>query len=450
MRQHRGEEGVSEVVGVMLLVGLTVLGVAIVAAIFLSSPQPDEIPHAAIAAGNTSGKLILAHEGGDPLRAGEYRIYIDTPSGLVERTSDFSKPEGGIWSIGESINYTGTETPRRVVVTVISGGSETILSEPAFVGGGAKFSTDPVEPGDTNGDDEPEESFVDFVINENVFVYGTTLSIGEGTGKGSVNVIGPGATIVITRGLEPEDLGGNGGISVSNIYINGSVSKDSGSASLGSEEAPGAIYINGDLVLLGGNRNIYGKVYVNGDCDLGGVIIHDDVYVNGDVTLRRNVISFVDGAHIYCTGNINLLPGVDSSTLDHCTDQTPFPGFTMPDQGIPSTKPAEWYTAKEYDQNGILTNNLRIFAPSYSSTSWRNTAENVIIIARTGDITITGMGSSGVTGIFFAPNGKVTFEGAFLEGVVIARDGFFIINGNTKVTFKNIDQYISNPADYPF
>jgi len=450
MKQHRGEEGVSEVVGVMLLVGLTVLGVAIVAAIFLSSPQPDEIPHAAIAAGNTSGKLILAHEGGDPLRAGEYQIYIDTGSGLVERTGDFSEPEGGIWSIGESINYTGTETPRRVVVTVISGGSETILSEPAFVGGGAKFSPDPVEPGDTNGDDEPEESFVDFVINENVFVYGTTLSIGEGTGKGSVNVIGPGATIVITRGLEPEDLGGNGGISVSNIYINGSVSKDSGSASLGSEEAPGAIYINGDLVLLGGNRNIYGKVYVNGDCDLGGVIIHDDVYVNGDVTLRRNVISFVDGAHIYCTGNINLLPGVDSSTLDHCTDQTPFPGFTMPDQGIPSTKPAEWYTAKEYDQNGILTNNLRIFAPSYSSTSWRNTAENVIIIARTGDITITGMGSSGVTGIFFAPNGKVTFEGAFLEGVVIARDGFFIINGNTKVTFKNIDQYISNPADYPF
>ncbi len=449
MRQHPGEEGVSEVVGVMLLVGVTVLGVAIVAAIFLSSPQPDEIPHAAIAAGNMSGKLILAHEGGDPLRAGEYRIYIDTGDGLEDKTDDFSKPEGGIWSIGESINYTGTETLKRVVVTVISGGSETILSEPAFVRGGSKFSPDPVEPDGGDGDDdEPEIPFIDFVINESVFIYGTTLSIGEGTGKGSVNVIGPGATIVITRGLEPEDLGGNGGISVSNIYINGSVSKDSGSASLGSEEAPGAIYINGDLVLLGGNRNIYGKVYVNGDCDLGGVIIHDDVYVNGDVTLRRNVISFVDGAHIYCTGNINLLPGVDSSTLDHCTDQTPFPGFTMPDQGIPSTKPAEWYISRGYVSDGTLVDNLKVFAPGYTSTSG-NSANNVIIIASDGDISITG-GWSTVTGVFFAPKGKVTFNGKSLEGVVIARDGFFVVNGGSEVTFKNIAEYISDPDDYPF
>ncbi len=451
MRQHRGEEGVSEVIGVILLLGLTVLAVAIVAVPFLSAPQPDEIPHATIVAGNRSGSFALVHEGGDPLRAGEYRIYVDAGSGLVDRTGNFTGLEGGVWSIGGVLNYTGGADLTRVIVTVLTGdGGETILSEPAFVGGEATFSPDPVEPdeGDED-DDEPEIPFIDFVINESVFIYGTTLSIGEGTGKGSVNVIGPGATIVITRGLEPEDLGGNGGISVSNIYINGSVSKDSGSASLGSEEAPGAIYINGDLVLLGGNRNIYGKVYVNGDCDLGGVIIHDDVYVNGDVTLRRNVISFVDGAHIYCTGNINLLPGVDSSTLDHCTDQTPFPGFTMPDQGIPSTKPAEWYTAKEYDQNGILTNNLKIFANSYSSPSGA-TASNVVIIASDGDISITNGWSDKVTGIFFAPQGRVTFNGGSLEGVVIARDGFFVINGNTKVTFKNIDQYISNPADYPF
>ncbi len=81
---------------------------------------------------------------------------------------------------------------------------------------------------------------------------------------------------------------------------------------------------------------------------------------------------------------------------------------------------------------------------------WRHNATNIVIIARNGDITITGMGSSGVTGVFFAPKGKVTFNGKSLEGVVIARDGFFVESGGTTVTFKNIDQYISNPEDYPF
>ena len=77
---------------------------------------------------------------------------------------------------------------------------------------------------------------------------------------------------------------------------------------------------------------------------------------------------------------------------------------------------------------------MKIFADSYSSNVWRPTANNVTIVARNGDITITGMGGSGVTGIFFAPNGKVTFKGGFLEGVVIARDGFFVESGGTTVT----------------
>jgi hypothetical protein len=91
MRQHCGEEGVSEIIGVMLLIGVTVLAVAVVAAVFLSGPQPDEIPHATIVAGNESGSLALVHEGGDPLRKGEYRIYVDTGSGLVDGTGDFQR-----------------------------------------------------------------------------------------------------------------------------------------------------------------------------------------------------------------------------------------------------------------------------------------------------------------------------------------------------------------------
>ncbi len=465
-------------VAVILLIGLTVLAVAIVAVPFLSSPQPDEIPRAAIVAGNTSGKLILAHEGGDSLRAGEYRIYIDTGSGLMERTSDFSEPEGGIWSIGESINYTGTDTLKRVVVTVISGSSETILSEPTFVGGGSTFSPDPVEPGDTNGDDEPEEPFIDFVINENVFVYGTALQFGGN------NVVGPGATVIVTDGLTTSDLNGGASIAVSEIYINDSVTLDGGGADLGSAEKPGAIYINGDLNLMNGGRDIYGDVYVSGNLYLKDARIHGNMYVQGKADLIGGEIYgdlhqggdlylkdththgdvYVDGdaeldwtptvdGKIEYTGNLTKPNWYHQSILDKCIqtlDVPEVPSFEMPDQGIPSTKPAEWYTSRGYASSGDLTNNLKIFADSYTSQGWRHDATNIVIIARTGDITITGLGGSGVTGVFFAPNGKVTFSGASLEGVVIARDGFFVTSGGTTVTFRNIKDYIGNPADYPF
>jgi len=56
-----------------------------------------------------------------------------------------------------------------------------------------------------------------------------------------------------------------------------------------------------------------------------------------------------------------------------------------------------------------------------------------------------------VTGIFFAPNGRVTYSGDSLEGVVIARNGFHVTNSRTAVTFKNIEEYdITDPDDYPF
>jgi len=148
MTQHSGEEGVSEVVGVVLLVGLTVLAVAIVATIFLSSSQPGEIPHAVIITGiDESGHLTLLHEGGDPLRPGEYRVYVDTNNILVDETGNFTEPEGGVWSVGENITYKFAAKPDRVVVTTVSGGSQTIVAESAFPKNSARFSPDPVEPG---------------------------------------------------------------------------------------------------------------------------------------------------------------------------------------------------------------------------------------------------------------------------------------------------------------
>jgi len=440
MGQYRGEEGVSEVIAAVLLVGITVLAVTIMTAILLSGPQPDEVPHAAIVAGiNETGSFALTHEGGDPMREGEYRIYIETKtgSGLENRTGDFTKPAGGVWLVGENITYRGAEMPERVVVTAISGGSETILTEVAFRGGGRVFDPDPEvleEPGE-------EEEFINYVIDENVFVYGTILDI-----IGSTRVIGDGATVVINEGLSLE---GSGDVAVSNIYVNGSVTSG-GSSSLGSPDTPRKICINGDLTLTGGDRSIYGDIYVNGNFNFKGATIRGKVYVGGDLTLGWGA-KFADGAHIYYTGANKTPSGIN---CDSCTPNAVYPGFAMPALEIPLTKPDDWYDRGNYTMewplSKALSNNEKIFV-SEGSISTSGSATNVIIIARDGNITISSNEwSVPVTGVFFAPKGKVTFNGGFLKGVVIARDGFFVENGGTTVTFENIDQYISNPEDYPF
>lgn len=438
------DEGISEVVSVMLLIGLTVLGVALVGIVFLSDTQPDEIPRATIVAGSGSGSFALVHEGGDPLRAGGYRIYVDTGNGLVDRTNEFTGLEGGErWPVGGTLVYNGPGTPERVVVTAGLGGSETILAEPLFVGEAAGFSPDPIEPepGSGSGSEVDPSSFINYVIDENVFVYGNALTFEGGT------VTGPGATIVVTGDLDTGDLNGGASIAVSKIYIDGDVTLDGGSAGLGSAVEPGAIYVNGDLTLWTGTRAIYGDVYVADDFRLKDAQIHGNVYVNGDLTLGWTPWIAPD-ARIYYTGNILPPDYYNAGILAKCIHQATVPGFEMPDREMPPTKSADWYTSKGYVSGGTLTNNLKVFAPGYSSTSG-NSASNVIIIASTGDISITG-GWSTVTGVFFAPNGRVTFDGNRLEGVVIARNGFFATHGGSTVVFRNIEEYISNPADYPF
>jgi len=293
------------------------------------------------------------------------------------------------------------------------------------------------------------KSFVNFVIDENVFVYGNTLELGGVSGS-SVQITGPGATIVITEGLDTEDLKGNSFISVSNIFIDGNVILLNGSASLGSPAKPGSIYVNGDLTLWNGTRSIYGDVYVAGNFVLKDARIYGNVYVDGDLTLNWTPWIAHD-AYIYYTGTFTHPATMSQTILDKCIHLDTVPEVEMPDEEIPSTKSADWYAARNYTPDGTpLTNGVKIFADSYSYTpSGDLWAENVVVIAKNGDIRIE-KGGGHVTGVFFAPNGTVTFNGDSLEGVVIARDGFFVLNSNTKVTFKNIAEYISDPDDYPF
>ena len=457
MMRSMDEEAVSEVIGVVLLISVTVLGVALVAVTYFSQPAPSEIPHVSVVAGATNTTFVLSHEGGDALAKGSYRIYVETESGLEEKTDEFILTGGGAWSIGENLTYDVTDPLKRVVISAIDpGGGEIMIADLAGVanmmGAGAVDAGGYVDTGgsgsgsgpDPEQDPEPS-SFMEYVIDENIFVYGNALNIG--TGGSGVIVTGPGATVVITGGLDTEDLKGNSFINVSNIYIDGDVTLNDGSASLGSATVPGSIYVNGSLELWRGTREIYGDVYVADDFSLKDARIHRNVYVNGDLTLGWTPW-IADEAYIYYTGTITTPDNYNANILAKCIHQATVPGFEMLNQEIPPTKSADWYSTRGYVSAGTLTSNMKVFADSYSSTSG-NSASSVIIIASAGDITIREGGST-VTGVFFAPNGKVTFNGASLEGVVIARDGFFVPNGGSKVIFRNITEYISDPADYPF
>jgi len=288
------------------------------------------------------------------------------------------------------------------------------------------------------------KSFVEYVTNESVFVYGSKLYF-----QGS-QVIGPGSTIILTgTSLTTGDFNGGALVAVSNIYIDGDVALDSGSASWGSSTVPGAIYVNGDLTLLSGSRNIYGNVYVAGDFNAKDPKIHGNVYVNGDVTLGWTPTLDTD-SRIYYTGTLTVPANYDSSILAKCIHEDTVPGFTMPSLPIPSVKSSDWYTSRGYVSSGPLTSGLKVFASSYSSTSSVPTATNVTIVASNGDITLTGLGSSGVTGVLFAPKGKVTFSGGYFTGVVIARDGFYVTSGGSTVIFKNLEEYYSDSSNYPF
>ncbi|AGB01856.1 PKD domain-containing protein [Methanoregula formicica] len=358
-------------------------------------------------------------------------------SGIVPLTVQFTdlsenNPTSWSWVFGDG-NVSYQQNPQHTFVSV---GNYTVsLNATNSAGSNSMTRTEYIQVSSV--------PFVNYVIEENVFVYGSQLRFS------GAKVAGPDATVVITESLSTSDLNRGASIAVNTLYIDGDVTLDGGSAGLGSAVNPGNIYVTGDMNLLSGTRDIYGDVYVRGNLRLKDARIHGNVYVDGDVTLYWTPW-LAPGSHIYYTGTLSAPAYYNQGILDKCIHQATVPGFAMPDTALPSVKSSGWYAARGYVSSGPLTDNLKIFAPGYSSSSWTSTVNDVVIIASAGDISITGLGGSGFRGVLFAPNGKATFSGGFFEGVVIARDGFDVISGGTTVTFKNLETYFTSPDDYPF
>jgi len=288
---------------------------------------------------------------------------------------------------------------------------------------------------------EDPDDFVNTMLMENIMVYGVNLGF-----QGN-QMVGPNATVIVRGNLSTPNFNGGAAMSVSTIMVDGNVDLDGGSASFGSQTAPGTIYVNGNLTLWNGTRNVYGDVYVNGNLRLKDARINGDMYIDGNVELGWTPW-LAAASYVYYTGNLTHPPSMSSTITSKFIKQASVPDVVIPPLSIPGVHSNSWYTSRGYVSSGALVNNMRVFANGYSSTGWRPTATNVVIVS-TSNIVITGLGGSGLSGFLYAPFGSITFGGAFFNGSAISRDGFNLTSGGTTFTFQSITNFIRNTNDIP-
>jgi hypothetical protein len=126
MNSGSGGHAVSEVLGSVVLIGMIVTVITVAGVIVLSKPLPPAIPALTITITNTSSNLTLRHDGGEPLRAGDFRVMVNN----ADKTADFTST-GNLsrWSVGDtmSLNLNPSDPPRTIAVVYTGDGSEIVL-----------------------------------------------------------------------------------------------------------------------------------------------------------------------------------------------------------------------------------------------------------------------------------------------------------------------------------
>ena len=176
---------------------------------------------------------------------------------------------------------------------------------------------------------------------------------------------------IIMDGIETSNLNGGSLLNITNMYFNGPVKIDNGSASFGSKNKPGHIYVNGDLDFWSGTRNVYGDLRINGKFRLKDAIIHGDVYVNGDLELgwtpqiKKN---------IYYTGNLIAPSNYNQSILNKIVKVNSVDSFIIPMVDF-DLKEDRWYKNNGYvvkgNETGIIPQNAKILVDNYKNTNWQ-------------------------------------------------------------------------------
>lgn len=123
-------DGVSDVIGAILLVSLVVIAVSIVAVIIVSQPLPEDIPKLDAFAENRSNTIYIIHNGGDPLQLDSMEVFVNGYE------SSFSLEDGneGSWSVGKilKVDYAGPEMPKYLELVYDRGSTQAVIFRASF------------------------------------------------------------------------------------------------------------------------------------------------------------------------------------------------------------------------------------------------------------------------------------------------------------------------------
>jgi len=176
----KNENAVSDLIAIVLLLGVLVVGVGIIMVTMTSQPLPDEIPNINILVGNTTTTVLIKHNGGDPLQESEFTIVAD---GTVLRNQDATITGGDgawPWTVGETLRYPVAAVPHQVSVLYAVGGGSVLLKSATLDGEIQTGGPDAPGPGegiDIHFDDQDEldawgvDQFVQQLEGNSIYLY---------------------------------------------------------------------------------------------------------------------------------------------------------------------------------------------------------------------------------------------------------------------------------------
>ncbi len=109
---RRNEEAVSPVIGVILMVAITVILAAVIAAfVFGLGGSQEKAPTASVVVANnpdtTTYDLKISHKGGDTLKGGDWKLSVVNATGTTGNTPQFvASTSGSDLSVGAQIRVT--------------------------------------------------------------------------------------------------------------------------------------------------------------------------------------------------------------------------------------------------------------------------------------------------------------------------------------------------------
>lgn len=272
------------------------------------------------------------------------------------------------------------------------------------------------------------------IIDELIF-YARNFTFGGST------VNAPGGSIVMD-GMQTHNLNGGSSLNISNMYFNGPVKMDGGSASFGNKNNPGSIYVNGNLDFWNGTRDVYGDIRVKGRFRLKDAIVHGNAYVNGDLEL-----GWTPQIHnnIYYTGKLVAPTSFNESLLNKCIKVDSVDKFEIPIIEY-SLREDDWYVDNGYlirgYETGSIPDRAKMLVDNYKNTNWQDIKGQVTIVSK-GDIILRG--GSGFTGALIAPNGKVEYSGdGTFNGVIISKNEISLPKGGNNFEFKSLSEIFDN------